>query len=347
MNRNKSKKLKSTIEKLRRGLFRRKIVSRNHLSNVKDLSDTDSRVLVENIKCVNNNTNVDQIVNEIESSGVNQPQEFFKELESNSRANLPLEDKCEILTRIYLDIIEIDEIKNSYTEDWDKELLLIAYYEKHNQKNGISYIKELKKKYITDPEKLKKLNILFSKFSSNNKTKIFHAGLYEKYLDVKIDSDRVIEFNNKNMINKSNEVEEIHSNIPVKETIRKEEKKIEKPTINNFVGSVGITNNRYNSAGSSNKNNDNNSSNIVKERILSINDVFEDEIIELRKYIYALMMEEETRKVAVQAWDKLELLMDKPITAEDSLKRLLKVLKRLEELNYLKIDKEKVKKYSK
>ena len=342
--RNRKNTLKDRIKK---EMAKRRLIIRSNKSTLDKLSELDSRIMLETMKSLNNDSNVDRVANDITPSSVNQPQEFFEQLESNSRANLPLSDECEILTRIYLGQIKIDQIKDSCVEEWNKELLTIAYYEKNNQKTGISYIKELKKKYKGDYEKTKKLNILFSKFSSSNKTKVFHAGLYEKYLGVRIDSDRVIEFTIENTKKKENFEIVKESNInEVKPEVKKEIKKVEKP-VTNYVGSKGSTTNRYTSAGSNIKVTDNNSNNQVAERILSINDVFEDEIMALRMYIYALMMEEETRRIAVQAWDKLEILMDRPITTKASLERLLKVLKRLEELNYLKIDKEKVKKYCK
>ena len=279
----------------------------------------------------------------------NELHRVFNQREKAARQREELLKTREILTRIYAEDIKVEEIEKSSVSKWQKTMLVIAYYDKNNRKLGIEKAKEAKKEYTESPNKLKVINAILENLKSK-KAKVFSAEYYTKIWGVTVDFELASKINEEKKA-----IEEKENTSPIIETkkelidvraLEPKKEKVEPKTV--VIGGNGITTNRFTSKGSNQTiNTTNNSNNVHEVKVLLIKEVFEEEITELKKYIYSLTMGEDTRKDAVKAWDNLEGLIDKPITDKAALDKLLKVLKRLEEIQYLKIDKEKVKKYSK
>ena len=278
----------------------------------------------------------------------NESYKNFNQMEKAARQRMELLKTREILTRIYAEDIKVEEIEKSNISKWQKTMLVIAYYDKNNRKLGIEKAKEAKKEYVESPNKLKVINAILENLKSK-KAKVFSAEYYTRILDVTVDFELASKISEEKKA-----MEEKENTSPIIETkkeligvkaLEPKKEKVETKTV--VIGGNGITTNRFTSKGSNQTiNTTNNSNNVHEAKVLLIKEVFDEEITELKKYIYSLTMGEDTRKDAVKAWDNLEGLIDKPITDKSALDKLLKVLKRLEEIQYLKIDKEKVKKYS-
>ena len=280
----------------------------------------------------------------------NESYKNFNQIEKAARQRMELLKTREILTRIYADDITIEEIEKSTLTKWQRTMLIIAYYDKNNRKLGLEKAKEAKKEYAESPNKLKAINVILENLKSK-KAKVFSAEYYTKVLDVTVDFDLALKISEEKKKLEEKEKAEATPIVETKEvtSVRVEEvKKVKEESKKIVIGGNGTTTNRFTSKGSNQvvNNNNTNSNNTHTEKVLLIKEVFEEEIIELKKYIYSMTMSEDTRNGAVKAWDNLESLIDKPITNKRALDKLLKLLKVLEAIQYLKIDKEKVKKYS-
>ena len=301
----------------------------------------------------------------------------------------------EVLTRIYADDISIEEIEKATLSDWQRTMLIIAYYDKNNRKLGLEQAKQAKKDYADSPNKLKAINVILENLKSK-KAKVFSAEYYTKVLDVTVDFDLALKISEEKKKLEEKEKAEATPIVETKEvtSVRVEEvKKVKEESKKIVIGGNGTTTNRFTSKGSTPVVNNNGSHNIHEEKVILIKDVFDEEITELRKYIYSLMQDDSYFKDAndnwlkmrdiackyitkkshltdkenetltkgfnsmkedydyykklIKAWDILESLIERPITDKNALQRLLSILQKLESVQYLKIDKEKVKKYSK
>ena len=91
----------------------------------------------------------------------------------------------ELLVKMYNGNISKEEILESDINDWDKEILLVSYYEKYNKQLGIKYIKELKNKYQSYSDKLSVLNS-FGNIMASKKSGFFDLHKYAKCLGVNL-----------------------------------------------------------------------------------------------------------------------------------------------------------------
>ena len=249
-----------------------------------------------------------------------------------------IDEVSTLFTKIYADKITLDEIKSSNISEFDKNVLLLAYYERHNTIAGIHLIKALRNTKQISKDNIKILNILEQRLKSK-KANYFDASLYGKLLHRQIDFDLVKELENKEEekvnIEKVEVKEEIPTavmNVPVRKV--KHEKKM--------VGSEGgkrVT--RY-----SNVNNKPTPINVVKNEVL-IKDVFGYELKEVEKYLYVRMQMPSTRVKAIKAWDNLEVLESRNVKDKESLEKIIKLLKVISDNKLLDIEynSEKVKKY--
>lgn len=234
-----------------------------------------------------------------------------------------------LLTKIYCNSVLLDEIEKEKIDEWSKIILLIAYYEKNNRKKGINIIKEFRKTNTTTLEQSKILNILLEKLK-NKKTLIFDPTVYSKYLNCHIDDQLTIELLGQQ--EKLGPV--IESSIIKTETISKEQKKIDvdfeqnkkvksKKMIVVEGKRVGDKNNSklsFETTVQATKN----TSNIL------IKDVFKDEVLEVGKYLYVQMRNLKIQASAVAAWDRFEVLINKPVSDRIALEKMIAFLKRIE-----------------
>ena len=94
-----------------------------------------------------------------------------------------------LLTNIYINNISEEEIQNSDLSDYEKTILLIAYYEKINKKKGINIIK-LKKKNTKNIIEVKNYNMLLEKLS-RKKNSIFDIMIYKDILKCSINFEKI------------------------------------------------------------------------------------------------------------------------------------------------------------
>jgi len=267
-------------------------------------------------------------------------QVVFKEHKKNIK-NLKYRSKAgfayEALMRIYADDITLDEIKNAdiveevkpdasdiekieaeIMKQFKKDVLMIAYYEKHSHKQAIEKCKLAKKNINYDQDQIKSLNKIMNHLAS--KRSKMDYDLYKNILGVSFDLEKAHKYMEEkkeqqeyqelmNRIIKKNEEKEKQTirvdNIANKETIEKT-KKLERK----MVGSVGVNvNNRY-----SNNSNINTPIHTPTKTVPCIKDVLGDEIISLQKYIYCMMQDYSYYKDANNTWQEIKDIACKPIT---------------------------------
>lgn len=77
---------------------------------------------------------------------------------------------------------------------------------------------------------------------------------------------------------------------------------------------------------------------IVIESNLLIKDLFKEQVLEISKYLYVKMQGVKTQAKAIKAWDRFEVLINKPVTDKESLKRMIELLKRIEKSDEIEIN---------
>ena len=248
-----------------------------------------------------------------------------------------IDEKDEIsitLTEVYADAITLEELKNKNIDGFKKNILLIAYYEKHNQQVGLNFIKQLKKEE-QEPANIKTLNILEQRFKSK-KNNYFDVNVYGNVLQRRVDLTLASTLEKKEetgvIVHKEKEY-----------VIPKKEEKKEKKEKKILEISGNRVNNRYNTI-----NDKPTPINVINNKVL-IKDVFGYEIIEIQKYLYVRMQLADTRVKAIRAWDNLEVLANRDINDKASLEKIIKLLKVISTNKFLDIEynENKVKKYYK
>lgn len=234
------------------------------------------------------------------------------------------------LTNIYCDTISKEEIEKIEVDDWQKSLLLLAYFEKNNKKMGISYLKTIKNNYKEEPNKNKILNLIYERLVSK-KLRIFDVNTYCKYLKCTIDF---------NLVNYDRKVEDV---VVVEKSIVQEKKPT--PIINTkpkqreskspiFISSGdGVRFNRYNQAGNSKKQQvdySDSSKKSVQSKL--IKDLFEQEVLEIGTYLYIQMNNIERQRVAVKAWDNFDNLIHKSCEDQEAMVRMISLVEKFKQL---------------
>ena len=88
--------------------------------------------------------------------------------------------KIELMTKLYVGILSLEEIENANLSQFDRILFKICYYDKYNHAVGLSYIKSIKDKITTDSER-KTINNLRSRLESK-RNNYFNIAVYRDYL---------------------------------------------------------------------------------------------------------------------------------------------------------------------
>lgn len=217
------------------------------------------------------------------------------------------------LTKIYAGVFEDQDIDNLNLTEWEKDLVMLAYYEKNYNNKALSLIKSLKTKYKDDYKKLKSLNYIQNKFSKN----LFDISKYTKVLNCKINFDIIADLknNHKENNNKPSTVSNVANT-----TITQIEKKKDNIDKNRFIMLSGTkTNTRYNQIQTQTNNN------INKEVVINIKrikDLLPYETLEIKKTIYNSMIFKPASDV-IKAWDIFEDIINKPITDEKAIAKVL------------------------
>ena len=239
--------------------------------------------------------------------------------ETNIKETNIYDEISDVLTRIYSGSITIDEIKQTDIAAFEKSVLLVAYYEKNNIKEGINFIKKLRKIDKLEEKQKKTYNILFNRL---NKSKYFDVTTYSSILNRYVNFLKIDELNS---TKEESSVSQLKPEVELKEeTILPNKKIIEPKKIkqdnSKMVEVVGTrVNSRYSNTNSSNN------VNSQKHTIL-IKDVLSNELNEIGKYLYVMMQLPDSRKNAIKAWDNLENMAYKPVSDKETLRRLLNII---------------------
>lgn len=220
----------------------------------------------------------------------------------------------QLYSKLYYGTLTIDEIKNSDILEIKKDILILAYYNKNQMSQIPSYQKYCKKKYASIPEYLKILNKLFN--IANGQSHYFNIGIYNSILGANLIK------NNQTTI--AQEQEQIKPVIrKPKATTSTESDKIKKEkTVPKYATCVGVNvNNRYKQNTLLPTNVDDNK----PEQL--IKNTFPNEIEEIGKYLYCSMNNPKNSKNAIKAWDNLSILIEKPITDQQAVDKMLRTIK--------------------
>ena len=225
---------------------------------------------------------------------------------------------CEILTSIYYGDITKELIEKSEFNEYIKTIFLIAYYEKYNKKAGIQFVKE-QKKATTDVYLLKILNKLYDRLIS--KKILFDINLYSELTGCEINFNRKIFQEEQQEENKlETKLIEKSDNMEIRSSLKKQKKESK-------IISVQGKKVDYRTPTTSKKTNTNVSQKNEKkeETSILIKDVFDKELLEIGKYIYA-QMNSKRQKDAIKAWDKLENLSYEPITNKKAVEKIVHLI---------------------
>ena len=238
-----------------------------------------------------------------------------------------------LLTKIAYGNISLDEITNADIDEFNKVILTVAYYEKNNKKNGIAYIKNLKKTE-EDPKRIKVLNKLLERLVIT-RPMIFDTTAYStftgkdinlnlkqkltkeqeeprKVITKKVVPLQVKRESNKNLDKILDNIEKsIRNNVskPIKVEQRKENKPIVVVPVKKEVKPEVIN---YN---------------------ILIKDLFSREVTEISKSIYVQMIKPSRYKDAAKAWDNFEVLVEKPIGDKEALRRFVSIISKFDNID--------------
>lgn len=231
-----------------------------------------------------------------------------------------------LLTNIYINNISEEEIQNSDLSDYEKTILLIAYYEKINKKKGINIIK-LKKKNTKNIIEVKNYNMLLEKLS-RKKNSIFDIMIYKDILKCSINFEKI-----SNSFIEETKIKEIKTSEPKVEVSKNK-------TDEKYITMSGkVVNNR-----NIEKMDEKEKSTKTKESEPQlIKDIFKNEIISIGKQIYVELYNPERQKDALKAWDILEQIANSSINDKKNLKKMLRIINLVspekEKINYQKYHK--------
>ena len=247
------------------------------------------------------------------------------------------------LTRIYANDIKVEEFSQLQDYSWEQLILLIAYYEKNNVKLGIQLIKERLPQYENDIPKKKVLNQLKIRLSSK-KLKMHYITIYSNILCTQIDTDLALEIMQKQQDQETPVVmkSEPAPCLPISKPMTKEKSK----KSSHMIAVTGVKNNRYTQSSTSHSSIKLSNTSVQD---VHIKDVFQEEFLEIERYLYCAMQQMKTQRKAIQAWDILEQIGENSIYNKRAFHQMVNLLYRLCGTNEvpspisISIDSEKVK----
>ena len=221
----------------------------------------------------------------------------------------------ELVTRLYCDKINIEMITNSNIDEWQKDVLLLGYYEKNNRSYGKTFVKKLIDKYSSDKNMLS-----FLKKTSNDlkqkKVKIFNIDKYKEILHSNIDFEMIDSLEYKeveNIVTKSPEVEQKNGQQYSKPKKKKEVKYV-------FIKGE-VVNNRYNQNNNTNRKSEKKK---MKREEITITNVIPEQVSAVKSYLYGMLYSTNPEKVkdVVKVWDMFDDIVNSPVTDKEALARL-------------------------
>lgn len=237
----------------------------------------------------------------------------------------------EYLTRVYCNDITREEIEKLDITNWEKDLLITALYEKTNKKAGEVHLKRIKPNYSEDREKTKTINNLLNRLMS--KKTYYDITIYGKLLGCGINPEQAI--------NKLSKVSE--KTKPVITSIKPVISKVKENNPNQRLKVIKLNDNKEIKPITSEvlstevKPTDiimpvekEESISTPKTKKVLIRDLFKEEVLEIRKYLYLQMADQSIQSKAVKAWDKFEIMIEKDSSDKENLKRMITLLNNLE-----------------
>ena len=229
----------------------------------------------------------------------------------------------DFLTRIYTNDINVEEFSQLQDYSWEQLILLIAYYEKNNVKLGLQLIKERLPQYENDIPKKKVLNQLKIRLSSK-KLKMHYITIYSNILCTQIDADLALEIMQKQQDQETPVVMKSEPDpcLPISKPMTKEKSK----KSSHMIAVTGVKNNRYTQSSTSYSSIKLSNTSVQD---VHIKDVFQEEFLEIEKYLYCAMQQTKTQRKAIQAWDILEQIGENSIYNKRSFHQMVNLLYRL------------------
>ncbi len=227
------------------------------------------------------------------------------------------------LTRIYANDIKVEEFSQLQDYSWEQLILLIAYYEKNNVKLGLQLIKERLPQYENDIPKKKVLNQLKIRLSSK-KLKMHYITIYSNILCTQIDADLALEIMQKQQDQETPVVMKSEPDpcLPISKPMTKEKSK----KSSHMIAVTGVKNNRYTQSSTSYSSIKLSNTSVQD---VHIKDVFQEEFLEIEKYLYCAMQQTKTQRKAIQAWDILEQIGENSIYNKRAFHQMVNLLYRL------------------
>ncbi len=227
-----------------------------------------------------------------------------------------------LLTKIYCDAISLEELEKENISLFNRIILLVAYYEKHNKKQGIQFINQ-RKQEVEEKDQVKVLNMLKERLSS--KKTMFDCGLYREILNCGIDWNLVTQIEKKKKENATIKLPVVTSN-PVVLNIPAKEKSV-RTSPSKMIMVEGKKESRVASESPHMPKVKN-----IQEKQILIKDIFPDEIMKMGSQVYVGMQSKDRKryKDVIQAWNILENLSNKQITDTDALNTMISLTYRLQ-----------------
>lgn len=313
------------------GLPRTYIVTINLVKCLCNLAELEENIeyVIEAKKLI-----VEHGINDFPGNIVNRVNNDIRHLSSSSikRSN---ESTCEIrniYTDIYTGNILFDDIEKSQIDDWDKEVLLLAYLEKYNKKLGLKLVSKLKEKYKDNEIRIKQLNKIHASLESN-KSLIFDLDKYGAILDVSIDFDRVNSFKQKEEL-KVKELEVEKTIKPVVSLTKKEIVEVVVPK-KEAVKPKQIISASLTSTNICPKVKKHKDYKTKEKKELLIRDVYVSECEDIGSYLYSRTSDVETRQKWIVLLDNFYALSSYSVNDKEKVSKFIKVVNAFNELNII------------
>lgn len=211
------------------------------------------------------------------------------------------------LTKIYCNILELEELNKEKINPWEKLILHIAYFEKINQKQALQMVKRAKTTMDNLNEEQKKILNRLQERLLKKKKQVFDCLLYCQILNCHMDIS-LIE-------NKKEVPANIEKPTPItfKETAEVRKEKVKTISKNpKMLEQQGVRRNRYTNRNNTsvNFNNSEVTEKSKAKNIPLVKDLYPKEVEEIKKFIY-VKMNTAFNKESVKAWDYFERLAEK------------------------------------
>ena len=272
----------------------------------------------QEVKEVEEKEEVEEIIKEESKTPVEEPkQESPEELKQNSLKSI-------LLTKLFVDNLSLQEIENSDLNEYEKNILIIAFYEKYNREKGIKFINKITRYYKEQGETqiVEDLRKIEQKFQTRFRKIVFDINYYERKLQAVVlykkldDYRRVIE----------------KKETPKQVSVTEKKEPIKEVTKPKYITSEGISHSKLEIAPSALIKIE--KSSLQKPKKVTIREALYGDIIVVEKEIYSKMINPERQKDAIKAWDIFENMTLKSVDDKEALNKVIAFLMRIDANNF-------------